>query len=459
MASLLLSSALFADAAPLALVHEEDVMESVRKRYPPLLSALAEKEIAEGELLSAEGRFDTVIRTRFDSDSFGYYANQRFDAWVDQPLSWNGMSLFSGYRVGSGEFAPYDGKLETRSLGEVRSGLRLPLFRDRGIDTRRGELSKARIGRRLADLSIDQQKLALMQSSVSRYWSWVAAGRRLLIAQDVLAVAEARQSLLDEGVRAGQLPQIDSLDNRRAILQRRSAVVDAQRAFQQSSIDLSLFYRDDRGQPVQLQLEQVPALGGVPPPLPDAGVADLQAVAWKQRPELDRAEALLDQNQVDLELARNSGKPAVDAFAGFFNEHGTGGVRRGPQEFRSGVSFEFPFQNRSAAGKQVQAEAKAKQLSLRQKFLKDQVAAEVQDAVSAARTALDRWELLGQEVRISRELEESEKARFDLGDGTLFQLNLREQATMDASIREALAQAEFRRARTSIEFATGAVSR
>src|SRR5690349_19732670 len=95
----------------------EDVIGSVHKHYPPLLAALAETEVADGELLAAEGRFDTTVQVRVDSDSLGYYSNRRADLWVEQPFASSGMSLYSGYRVGAGEFAPYDGKLDTRSLG------------------------------------------------------------------------------------------------------------------------------------------------------------------------------------------------------------------------------------------------------------------------------------------------------------------------------------------------------
>ena len=45
-----------------------------------------------------------------------------------------------GWRVGDGKFAPYDGKLDTRSYGEWSGGLKLPLWRDRAIDPRRAEL-------------------------------------------------------------------------------------------------------------------------------------------------------------------------------------------------------------------------------------------------------------------------------------------------------------------------------
>lgn len=455
--SLLLFAASLWGQAP--VIHVEDIVESVRQRYPVLLVALADRDIADADVLAAEGRFDLTLRSRLDSDSFGFYSNRRFDTWVEQPLSYQGMSLYSGYRVGDGDFAPYDGKLATRSLGEIRSGFKLPLLRDRMIDSRRGELAKARIGRKLADLSVDQQRLAILQTAISRYWSWVALGRRLAVTRDVLQIAEARQKLLEEGVQAGQLPRIEAIDNERAILQRRSTTVEAERAFQQSSIDLSLFYRAAAGTPIVPTMEQVPLR--FPDPAPDALQEDLSVdikTALQRRPEIARLQATADQNEVDVRLARNAARPAVDVVAGFVSESGAGpSVRRGPQEFKAGLSFDFPLRNRTARGKQGAVEAKARQIETRLGFLRDQVTAEVQDAASAVAAARQRLQLLGDEVRVSRELEEAERTRFELGEGTLFMLNLREQATLDAAVREALTQADYQRARAAYEYATGSL--
>ncbi|MDZ4802344.1 MAG: TolC family protein [Bryobacteraceae bacterium] len=439
-------------------IHVEDIVESVRQRYPLLLAAMADRDIAQADVLTAEGQFDLTLRSRLDTDSIGFYENRRFDSWVEQPLSFQGMSFYSGYRLGDGAFAPYDGKLATRSLGEIRSGFRLPLLRDREIDSRRGELSKAKIGRKIADLSVDQQRLVVLQTAVSRYWSWVALGRRLGITREVLQVAEARQKLLEDGVREGQLPRIEAIDNQRAILQRRSAAVEAERGFQQSSIELSLFYRNSSGSPVVPTMEQLPGRfpNSVADPPPDIE-ADIKT-ALQRRPEIGRLEALADQNEVDVRLARNGTKPAVSVVAGFVSESGDGvSVRRGPQEFKAGLSFDLPLQNRSARGKLAAVQARARQVGIRLNFLRDQTAAEVKDAASAVAAAQERLRLLGDEVGVSRELEEAERTRFDVGDGTLFMLNLREQATMDAAVREALANADYQRALASYEYATGAL--
>jgi hypothetical protein len=84
------------------------------------------------------------------------------------------MRYFTGYKLGRGDYASYDGKSQT-DAGEWRPGVKLPLLRDRAIDSRRGALYKATIGRRIADLGIEQQRIFIVQLATRRYLDYVGA--------------------------------------------------------------------------------------------------------------------------------------------------------------------------------------------------------------------------------------------------------------------------------------------
>jgi outer membrane protein TolC len=109
-------------------------------------------------------------------------------------------------------------------------------------------------------------------------------------------------------------------------------------------------------------------------------------------------------------------------------------------------------------GKMLAAEAKINQLTQRERFLRDQITAEVRDAVSAVQAAFDRARLLEQEIKVARELEEAERARFQLGEGTLFLVNLREQVTADTANRHINAMQDYFRALAQYEYSIAAVS-
>jgi len=440
---------------PGEVLRQNDVERSVRTSFPPLLAALQEIRQADGEALSAKGWFDTTLRGKADNNSLGYYENRAYDVSLEQPLSWGGANLFGGWRLGEGTFPIYDGKLDTRSLGESRVGARLPLLRDRAIDSRRAELGKTVLGQDSAKLSVEQQRLAIMSNAIQRYWLWVAAGHRLRIGRNVLDIAKNRQALLDKAADSGQIPAIDAIDNRRAILQRQSQVVEAERGLQGAALDLSLLYRDAQGNPI------IPAESELPDEIkpaddtvgPDTNTAIARAL--QERPDALRIAAQRAAAEIDLKAARNAKLPGLDLTSTFTSESGTGIVKRGPQEFRAGITFELPFQRRVAEGRIQASQAKVTQLVQRERYARDSIREEVQDALSALQTAFERVRLTQEELLVTRQLEQAERIKFDFGEGTLFLLNLREQATLESAVRSITALSDHQRAFAALRYATG----
>jgi adhesin transport system membrane fusion protein len=71
-----------------------EVMESIRRAYPLIVAALADRRAAEGELQAARGGFDPMLRAKGDASPFGNYRIGRFDLLIEQPTPlWGGISL------------------------------------------------------------------------------------------------------------------------------------------------------------------------------------------------------------------------------------------------------------------------------------------------------------------------------------------------------------------------------
>lgn len=428
-----------------------NVLDSVNKHYPPLRAALLERPIADADFLSSQGRFDLSLKARAESQRLGFYENERFEITVEQPLQTWGSTLYSGYSISDGRYPDYDGKVDTNGAGQYRMGVRVPLGRDRAIDSRRSELQKSRIGLRLADLSIEQQRLTVLQSATRRYWDWVAAGRRLAVARTIFDVAQGRDSVIRESVKIGALPQFEQLDNQRVLLQRQSGVVEARRALENAAIELSLFLRDAAGQPLLATEEALPLGFPEPASLEVQQVAEDVEAAQLRRPDVLRLIFQRDQIRVDKTLAENQRLPNIDFFGEYVRELGDGSVKRGPNDLRAGFSFDLPFQRRQATGRLQAAEARLKQVDQREIFQRDQIIAEVRDAASAVRASYERSAVLHEELKATRQVEEAERLRYELGDSTLFVLNQREQATAEAALREATALADYFRSYAAYE--------
>ncbi len=433
----------------------EDVLQSVSDQYPPLLAALRDRVIADGDLSIAEGKFDLSVKGGFEGDYLTYYRNDLYRVGVEQPLEFQGMSLQGGYSLGRGSFAAYDGKLQTDAAGEYKMGMKLPLLRDRVLDGRRADLRKAWLGRRIAELGVAQQRLAIIQLATRRYYDWVAVGIRHRVSREILLAAEQRDKQLKEAASLGHIPQIDVTDNQRAILTRRALWIEAQRGLEAAAIELSLFWRNAKGEPM------LPQPHHLPPSFPAAAevsenrlMEDIEH-ALLRRPDLKRFEAQKGQLDVDRRLARNQKLPGLDFSLNYTREAGERLVRRGTDELAASLTFDLSLQRRAAKGRESVAAAKWEQLDLRERFTRDQIVAEVRDAHSALRTAFQKAKVLKEELAVARELESAERVRFELGEGTLFLVNLREQSTFETALREVAATNEYFRALAQYEFALG----
>jgi cobalt-zinc-cadmium efflux system outer membrane protein len=431
-----------------------EVLSSVDRAFPLLERARRDRDVAEGEALEARGNFDLKLKAAGETVD-GYYDNERLKATVEQPLAPLGMTLFGGYRIGRGPFPVYDEKALTLDEGEWSGGFNLPLLRNRAVDARRADRQVADLGVDVAAQGVAKARLSVFKDALKQYWEWAAAGRQLGVVRGLLDLAERRDVDLADAVRLGQLAPVERTDNLRAILQRRSALVTAQRVVEATAINLSLFYRAPDGTPLRPSVDRVPA--ALPEPVPLTPEQELEAVdlALRHRPEVVAQRLKRSQQEVQVRAARNTLLPTLDLFSDVSRDFGEGRPTREGTEVQAGVFFELPLQRRKASGKTRQAEAKLAGIDADLRFLEDRVRADVQDAASALRAAYATVELVRQELTVARELEGLERDRFQLGDSTQFLVNLRELNTADAAFREVKALADYQKALVDFEAASG----
>lgn len=456
-AALLLIALAAPGAADTTPLDASELLASVNRSFPLIETARRERDAAAGAALEARGAFDLKLKASGEGLQ-SYYDNERVKATIEQPLAPFGMTLYGGYRIGRGEFASYDTKALTLDNGELNAGLALPLLRDRSIDLRRADLRAADIGVNVATQSLEKARLSYFKDALKQYWDWVAAGRQLAVARALLELAERRDVDLQTAVGLGQLAPVERTDNARAILQRRSALVTAQRGVEATSISLSLYYRGPDGRPVRPEADRLPPLLPAPAPLTtedeERGIED----ALSRRPEVLGLRFKRSQQEVEARLAGNARLPSLNLFADVSRDYGEGPITRRGNELAAGLFFELPVQRRKASGKLLQAQAKLASIDAELRFAQDRVRSDVQDAASAVRAAYASVALVRQELTIARELESLERDRFQLGDSTQFLVNLRELNTADAAFREVKVLADYQKALAEFEAASGRLS-
>jgi len=433
-----------------------EVLDSVAAAHPQLEAARQRVRAAEGDVFAARGGFDPQLRLRGQVAPIGAFSNGRLDVELRQPTPFWGLQVFGGWRLGLGEFAVYDQRARTAASGEVRAGISLPVWQGMMIDRRRADLQVTDIGRQTAEADVAARLLELERAAARAYWSWVGAGLRLVVQQRLLALAEGRDDALRRQIAAGNTPDVEGLDNRRAILERKGRLVVAERALQQAALELARHLRDADGALVVPPPDQLPA-AFPEPPAADPREADLQD-ALERRPELRRLTLQREAAQVEVRLARNMRSPRVELDAYAAKDLGVVAPEYRyllPAELVAGVSIEVPLPLRTARGKLRRAEAERARLTADLRWTTDGVAVELRDAHSALVAAHARVRLAREQLDVAHALEQAERRRFELGDSTLLFVNLREQAAADAASQELDALTDYHRAAVDLRVAAG----
>ncbi len=426
----------------------DHVVESVHRSFPLLEAALLTRDTAFGEHLAAHGAFDLKLKGATENGPLGFYQTYRQSIGVEQP-TYGGGALFGGYRVGRGNFEPWYGERQTDDGGEFRAGVAVPLARNVNIDARRAQLWRTNLDRQLAEPEIRLQLIDFVRAASYSYWDWVAAGRRHQIAASLLKIAKDRNEAIRRKVETGDTEPPVLQDNRRLIVSREAKLIEAQRKRQQAAIKLSLFYRDDRGEPLVADDGQLADFSAPQTVDEDALAVDIKA-AIANRPELLALDLLRKQLQIDFAEAHNDLLPEVQAVVAGSQDVGapaTSGNDKSEFGLEAGLFMDVPVQRRKARGKMMAVESKLGQLAAKRRMTADKIATDLQAVYAALVAAYQQIERARESVELADRLAEIERRKFELGESDLLSVNLREQQAAEAQSTEVDALYEYFAAR------------
>ncbi|WP_076070533.1 TolC family protein [Sphingomonas montana] len=438
------------EASPLTL---DEVLRSSARSAPQIVEALARVRQAEGRSLSAEGAFDTVFDTDSKSRIAGYYDGTVIEGRATRPLTGNGGYVYGNYRASRGTFPVYEDQAYTNRAGEAKVGALFALLRDRVIDERRTRRTLAGGDIDVAKFEGEMVAIGVQRRAVDAYQTWVAAGLRLRAYRELLDLAERRRGAIGRLVELGARPGILLTENDQNLVRRRALVVRAEQDLATAANALSLYLRDGDGAPLLVSADRLP-----PDATPLAGLATASPIAAPvARPDYRAILTRIDQSTARLMLAENELSPRLDLRGDVGKDLGAvglGGPTRTPLEATIGFRFSVPLQNRAAKGRIAEARAEIDALNQRSRFLRDQIAVEVDGIVIAVDASERLAAIADEERRLADRLAAAERRRFELGSGDFFLVNQREETATDARVRLIDAQARIASARAELAAAT-----
>lgn len=440
----------------------EQVLQQVERNHPKLRTIGLIEQLAETKVTEKEGAFDPSLL--LSSEQYRYQsptdpgkpkqADEQLAAVQIQDVS--GWKLISGYRRNQGQVKSPDNL--TGQAGEFFVEFKMPLLRGLGVNEKQTALEQARAARLQARATGRLLRLQTMQAAALAYWDWSSACSELALLRRNLELAQTRAGQVEQRVKAGDLPRVDSLEAQQELQRRQEALAKGERAVQKAALKLNLYLWNSQGQAQALpQAQQAPLF------LPEQGVgvatsadsaelsqAELQAL--QSRPELVEIQFQREMVELDRRLAENDRLPALDLSV-------SPGLDTGPKSigltYKIGLQLTIPLATRSADGRLQAARLKSDKLDLDQVQEIQRILTEVRDAASWLQTSHDRLTPAQQSYQLAVKLEEAERLKFSLGDSTLFLVNQRERATLAEAQKLIEILADSHRARAILAAAAG----
>jgi outer membrane protein, heavy metal efflux system len=432
------------------------VVVSLDKNFPIILAAQADIKKAKANLLAAQGGFDSMIKSRMITSTVSKYKNFYSDTEVSTPIADTGNTVFTGYRLGIGDFPVYDQSMSTHKQGELRAGIEIPWLRDKSIDSRRANILISRSSIEISEKEFDLKKLQVIRDAVFSYWDWYIEGNKLLIQQQLLALAKDRDNIIKYRFEKGDAPELDLVENQRIITQREIFLTQQTQSYQKALLLLSLYYRDIKGHPILPTIEELPRmLGHVSLSQPNKiGNTDFSTVLT-QHPLMQQLAKQRSISYTDLALARNNLKPKLSNRIYFAKDFGQGESSINKSSVNLEFSFEVPINRRRALGEIHAAKSTLEQIEQNQKMFSDRLSINLQNSKNQIEMADSVTALTKKELAAAKKLEDAEKIKYAHGDSNLFLVNLREQSTAETETKLVTAWAEQHKARQEYFYITG----
>jgi outer membrane protein TolC len=412
--------------------------------YPKIQEAKAKRDASEAAVTQAMGAFDASLDNTTTARVSGYYGGNYTSNKLVKPLGDYNAKIAAGYRVSDGRFPIYEDYNYTNRGGEFNIELFFSLLRDRDIDDRRLNLWNSKLQQTKAEQELLLSKLSTQREAMIAYYEWIAAAQILSIQEELLDLTKQRQKALKQKYAHGDIAAVTVTENEQYLFRREGQLNDAKRLYQNTAINLSLYWRDAEGKPIVPE-----AMSGKAFSAHDTEALTLAAEAetlYRLRPELKVIEAEIAAEQNELKAGENSLLPKADIMLRTAKDIGSGSYTREETEHVVGLNVSIPLQQRLGEGRTAKAKAKLRSLEQQQRLVRDKIAQQLHYLENDLAAAERNIEWSSKEVQVASKMQSSEAKLFASGGSDYFLLNMREEQRANAKIKNVSATLDYYRA-------------
>lgn len=442
--------------------------DQVLKYHPMAKAANLLPEMAKAELRSARGAFDPVIQTNVrgkqtnDKNSYQYIEPQIKIPTLPGIDFKAGLDQSSGISVNPevGKYNELTGGTKDVQYQLFYAGVSVPLMRGLFTDVRRNELRHAQLLQGLNQAEQISQINKLLLEAAKVYWDWQQSYEQYRLMQENFLLAQNRINFIVQRILAGEEKPIDSVEAWVEYQRREAMLLDQTLVFQNAGLALSNYLWNDQSQPLQLLPTVVPsAMGSSMVPLSADSLQKLSLNAQTEHPDLLKLSFKVKQSELDRKLALENLKPQLNLEYIPFQTYTSGSRDEVDglfmKNYKYGLTFYSSVFLRKERGKLQLTNYKLQQSQFQLQQGKREIDNRILIAYNQLQTAEKMIEIQQRLVQNASLLRNAEEMRFESGESSLFLINQRERALLEAQSKLAELIAKYAKAKYQLQWASG----
>ena len=408
----------------------------IKANHPLTFQAALQNTMADAELMKAKGRFDPTLGGSLNQKNF---ENKEYFSLLNTELkipTWPGIDIKTGYELNRGVFLGPENS--TPNNGLIFGGVSLNLGQGLFIDERRAGVTSAEIMQKFASARQRDLMNELLFNATLVYWDWFRAFNVLEVYKTSLRNAQERFNAVRFNVSSGDRPQIDTVEAKIQIQIIQIGLNQAQLDFTNTSTILSGYFWDADNKNIGLNILQKPALSenelrqnsinfNIP------SLADFV----NDHPYLEQVRQKSRQLNVDRNLKKDRLKPLLSLQYNPITEAiGSNFLTNyNINNYKWGVEFKMPLLLRKERGDLKLAELKIQENELLLNNKSQELLNKYQAYVNEWRATNEQISIFKETVNLYEQMFIAERRLFEIGESSLFLVNTREQAYINAKIK------------------------
>jgi outer membrane protein TolC len=414
----------------------ETVFDRVKKYHPMAGRALMQRDFAASELLKAKGSFDPTAQSTISQKNFD---NKNYYSLINGEIkipTWTGIDLKGGYDINRGVFLGNENS--TPENGLWYAGVSVPLGQGLLIDDRRAQVKSARIGQNLAINQQQDMTNEILFQTANTYWDWFRAYHVRQILNEAVENARLRYEAVRSFALKGDRPGIDTIEAGIQVQNISLSLSQAELEFVKASNALSGQFWDENNQNVGFGDNTQPLdISTITRTAKDDEPKINSSLIPESHPYLEVLRQKMLQLDVEKRLKQDKLKPKLnlqynplsEAFGGDQTTHFS------INNYKWGMEFKMPLFLRKERGDVKLAELKIQETDLMLREKTNDINIKFENYVTEWRATLDQIDIFSNTVELYRQMLDAERRLFNIGESSLFLVNSREQAYINARIK------------------------